>query len=301
MTSIYVLKLQDDKYYVGKTDCKNNILEYFTDSNSDWIKKYPPISIIKKYAIKNDFCIDYYTLLTMKNHEIDNVRGGSFQNIELKNAEKIKALNLMKSCFNRCFKCNVKGHTDEECEKIQMMNNPIEFEKFIRIKLGQTIFPTPDCNEYENPCNICIKIHTSEIICKNEKCYNYYHNYWKKHGHLRFNFHACDDKIINDNNNKILDLFSEFYKDKKCIIKSYKGVVYIQVVSSFNSKKYDYMSEENKFYESCYHAKYPYIAILHYSGRGTVEIIQDLIMQFNRDSFVKTDICFFIELGKKKK
>jgi len=41
MTSIYILKLQDDKYYVGKTNHLNFRLEnHFTGTGSIWTTKY---------------------------------------------------------------------------------------------------------------------------------------------------------------------------------------------------------------------------------------------------------------------
>jgi hypothetical protein len=46
MVYIYSLKLQSNKYYIGKTDNPNFRLEnHFDSSGSAWTKKYNPISI----------------------------------------------------------------------------------------------------------------------------------------------------------------------------------------------------------------------------------------------------------------
>ena len=46
MVYIYSLKLQNNKFYVGKTDNPNFRLEnHFDAAGSSWTKKYSPISI----------------------------------------------------------------------------------------------------------------------------------------------------------------------------------------------------------------------------------------------------------------
>jgi len=57
MNTIYILKLEDNKYYVGKTkNINNRILDHFTNNGSEWTKKYKPIEIINEY--KSDDIID---------------------------------------------------------------------------------------------------------------------------------------------------------------------------------------------------------------------------------------------------
>ena len=46
MITIYVLKLQNNKYYVGKTNNPTyRLTDHFSESNSSWTKKHKPISI----------------------------------------------------------------------------------------------------------------------------------------------------------------------------------------------------------------------------------------------------------------
>lgn len=72
---IYILLLEENKYYVGYS---NNIIErlkaHFTGNGAEWTKKYKPIELIKIYrGDKNNEDIE--TLNLMKIHG-DNVRGG---------------------------------------------------------------------------------------------------------------------------------------------------------------------------------------------------------------------------------
>src|SRR5947207_15489364 len=65
--SIYVLELQDGKYYVGKT--KNpveRINEHIQNTGSTWTSKYKPIRIMNIHPMKDSFDEDKFTLNLMK-------------------------------------------------------------------------------------------------------------------------------------------------------------------------------------------------------------------------------------------
>lgn len=49
-TSIYILKLNDNKYYIGKTNrtVKNRYQEHLEGIGSFWTKKYKPLSVVKQ-------------------------------------------------------------------------------------------------------------------------------------------------------------------------------------------------------------------------------------------------------------
>ena len=48
MVNIYVLKLKNNKYYVGKTSKPTfRLNDHFSKNGSYWTKKYKPISIIE--------------------------------------------------------------------------------------------------------------------------------------------------------------------------------------------------------------------------------------------------------------
>ena len=158
MSTIYILKLQDNKYYVGKTNNINKrILDHFTNNGSEWTKKYEPIEILNEYNSNDCFDEEKYTLLNMDKYGIDNVRGGSYCKILLSDLEKDKIKQIINSITDKCYKCGITGHYAKECEKIQLLNDPDKLEKFIRTKLGQTIFPTPKI-ENNVKCDNCIKI-----------------------------------------------------------------------------------------------------------------------------------------------
>ncbi len=84
MVYIYVLKCQQNKYYVGKTNNPNVRLEsHGTTEGSAWTKKYKPIKVMELIKNCDDYDEDKYTKMYMDKYGIENVRGGSFVSIKL--------------------------------------------------------------------------------------------------------------------------------------------------------------------------------------------------------------------------
>ena len=146
--SIYVLKLVEDKWYVGKTykKVKERFQEHLDGKGSSWTTKYKPIKIhyIEKaaeYWEENALTLQY-----MEEYGIENVRGGSYTNVLLY-PEQIKYLELVTNpsnffegelnCwlsdnthrlynayrkmerdeeYNCCYKCFSRTHFAKDCE-----------------------------------------------------------------------------------------------------------------------------------------------------------------------------------------
>tara|TARA_Y100000356_G_C11182440_1_gene247613 strand:+ start:106 stop:852 length:747 start_codon:yes stop_codon:yes gene_type:complete len=90
--NIYILKLQENKYFVGKTDNIEYIYhKHLNGTFSEWTKKYKPVLILEIIEdILNDE--DAYVIKYMNKYGIENVRGGSYNDEEL-SEEVIKNLN----------------------------------------------------------------------------------------------------------------------------------------------------------------------------------------------------------------
>lgn len=95
---IYVLKLECEKYYVGRT--KKTITERFKEHMSGYgsifTKTYKPIRVIEYFESHDNYDEDKHTLKMMEKYGIDQVRGGSFVSEVLSNEEK----NLIKKMIN---------------------------------------------------------------------------------------------------------------------------------------------------------------------------------------------------------
>ena len=79
MVYIYILKLEDNKYYIGKTDNPDFRLEqHIASKGSTWTSIYKPLELIDLIANCDDYDEDKYIRIYMDKYGIDNVRGGSF-------------------------------------------------------------------------------------------------------------------------------------------------------------------------------------------------------------------------------
>ena len=70
---------------------------------------------IKSYKIKDLHDEDKVTIEYMEKYGINNVRGGSFCNIKLSEAEKEVLRKMIKTQNNKCFKCGQDGHYSNKC------------------------------------------------------------------------------------------------------------------------------------------------------------------------------------------
>ena len=128
MLCVYVLKLESNKFYVGKTnnDPEIRFSQHLSKERStEWTRIYKPIEIIQIYEDCDDFDEDKYTLMYMKIHGIDNVRGGSFCEINLpqENVNTIK--KMIRGSCDKCFICGSDEHFAKKCPTLnQRLKSP---------------------------------------------------------------------------------------------------------------------------------------------------------------------------------
>jgi predicted GIY-YIG superfamily endonuclease len=116
MEQIYVLELEEGKYYVGKT--KNidfRIGQHFNGDGTTWTKKYKPIKIIDVKSCLTVFDEENTTIAYMKEKGIYNVRGGVYCNMVLTENEVNTIEKLIASIENKCYKCG-GNHFVKECK-----------------------------------------------------------------------------------------------------------------------------------------------------------------------------------------
>lgn len=125
MFTIYVLKLQKNKFYIGKTKKPTyRLTDHFSEQGSSWTQKFKPISIYELRPNRPSTDEQIVTQEYMKKFGIDNVRGGPWCKITLKLIEKSHIEHIINSNADNCYKCGKKGHFFHECSKTRNTDKP---------------------------------------------------------------------------------------------------------------------------------------------------------------------------------
>lgn len=117
MLFIYVLQLQQGKFYIGKTTNPNvRIDSHFKMTGSEWTKIYKPVRVVEVIPNCDDYDEDKYTKMYMDKYGIENVRGGSYVSIILDPTVVKQLLKASYSTNNKCFNCGRYGHYANNCQ-----------------------------------------------------------------------------------------------------------------------------------------------------------------------------------------
>lgn len=116
MEEVYILKLEDDKYYIGKSkDPIKRFEEHKNGQGSAWTTKYKPIKVVETINNCDKFDEDKYTKLYMLKYGIDNVRGGSYCQLDLDKKTKLFLQKEIRTATNTCFRCGRDSHFVNNC------------------------------------------------------------------------------------------------------------------------------------------------------------------------------------------
>jgi predicted GIY-YIG superfamily endonuclease len=162
MESLYVLQLEDNKWYVGKTtDIKKRFTQHQAGQGSAWTKSYKPVKIVETRRLKDQYDETNTTKEYMKKYGIDNVRGGSYTQVVLPDDVERVLKQELRGDSDACFKCNLKGHFANQCPiVIREKKSPLdEIADRLAKKYG---LPKPE-EEWE--CEYCDRTFTTEFGC----------------------------------------------------------------------------------------------------------------------------------------
>lgn len=113
---IYILKLEKNKIYVGKTnDLEKRLDEHKQGLGSSYAKKYKFIKLLNSINSTDEFEEDIQVKKMMKLYGIDNVRGGSYSNIYLTDSQKEILNKELNTSENVCYRCYRNGHFINDC------------------------------------------------------------------------------------------------------------------------------------------------------------------------------------------
>ena len=118
-SDIYTLRLENNKYYVGKSNnIKNRIKLHRTNKGSYWTKKYSVIEQVSNITSDSGpFRELIETLECINRYGIDNVRGSMFTQFNLSDKDKMKAAELYCEMYDLCRKCGSDKHYINNCNQ----------------------------------------------------------------------------------------------------------------------------------------------------------------------------------------
>jgi hypothetical protein len=201
---------------------------------------------------KNGFC---YCCI-QKPINFSNFRYGHLINI--KDGGRTNSYNLKPICSN----CNISMGD----------KNMLEFMASIGIDdiYPQDFLTKLDRLGYTNEFYKYVKTRLGLPPESDSMSYGGFDNWCTHDGMMRFDFNSGN--IFNENNNKIIDLFSKFVNNKKIIVNSSENTLYIVIVSNDVYEQYninDWNNYINYYFLPC--------EVMDFKKQNTVFIIADLL------------------------
>ena len=152
MESLYVLKLEKGKWYIGKSaDIMKRYQQHLSGSGSAWTSKYPPTTLVESRPITSTHDENNVTKDYMKKYGVENVRGGSYSQVVLDDS----TISVLKNEFigndNKCLNCGLAGHFANRCRtKVEEKEQSYVYECDYCDRVFTTRF---GCSVHEKKCS----------------------------------------------------------------------------------------------------------------------------------------------------
>jgi GIY-YIG catalytic domain len=116
-SKVYVLRLEQGKYYVGmSTHPLQRFAAHQSGTASAWTRKYKPVNLIQVMETDNALLKeDSTTLLYMNQYGIENVRGGPYTKLVLTAKEIDSIQQRLRHMNNVCLLCGSSAHFAGNC------------------------------------------------------------------------------------------------------------------------------------------------------------------------------------------
>ena len=178
-TNIYILKLENNKYYIGKSDnVEFRYQQHLAGIGSAWTKKYKPLSLEKTISNCSHFDEDKFTKEYMHKYGIENVRGGSYVEIELDEFQVETLKREIWGAKDLCKRCGRSGHFIADCyAKSDASGNEINTEYSDDSDSSEESYEIVwQCNHCKREFDTEFGCMVHERNCKNKSKHNFKQN-----------------------------------------------------------------------------------------------------------------------------
>uniref|UniRef100_A0A6C0ICF5 GIY-YIG domain-containing protein n=1 Tax=viral metagenome TaxID=1070528 RepID=A0A6C0ICF5_9ZZZZ len=117
MPSIHLLRLTDDKYYVGRSTRSpyDYLIKHMHGGINEWTTRYIPLQVVSSVASTDYSDLDVAVIEYMLKYGIDNVRGGSYSALEIPELHYNLIQAEMWRINNLCGRCGGEEHEEIQC------------------------------------------------------------------------------------------------------------------------------------------------------------------------------------------
>lgn len=115
MVIVYVLGLEENKYYVGKTTDVERRFSSHVNGAAQWTRKYKPLRVIETFENADGLQEDKVTLMYMIKYGIDHVRGGPYVSCKLSESTRQHICHRIRMATDLCGVCGSPDHFMKDC------------------------------------------------------------------------------------------------------------------------------------------------------------------------------------------
>ena len=118
MMITYILQLTHGKYYVGRTNnLEKRVCDHTNGNGAAWTKKYGVIRVMETHNNDSRFFEDMLVKTMMHKYGIDNVRGGSYVQVNLPQIQYQCLQREINGATDKCFNCG-GDHFVSNCDVV---------------------------------------------------------------------------------------------------------------------------------------------------------------------------------------